>query len=199
MIVTSCGKPDFLKYGGDETSYQICPGMSDIIRTEYAEDRGAPSLQLFDKYGKLLKDITIAPIARFLITGINNNSIQITYFVASGTDFDFFISSFRHNKYNPNRIGSYSIKYKYEIENDYVEKRGSRIDSITMDKQKKSVALFYKKTLVINLPVFLLSADTSGLTFYDVYTKTHVYYKFEKKTLLQDYMEKVMNICSKTG
>ncbi|MCO5950975.1 hypothetical protein [Mucilaginibacter flavidus] len=199
MIVSSCGEPDFLKFEGEETSYQICPGTFDIIRTKYSEDGGAPALQLFDKYGKLLEDITINPIARFLITSIKNSSIQITYFVGAGRDFDFFIQSFRHDKYNPSHIGNYSIKYRYEIENGYSEKQGGKVDSIGIDKQKKTVALFSKKALVINLPMCLLSVNISGLTSYDVNTKTHVYYAFEKKGLFQDYLLRIVNIYSQNG
>jgi hypothetical protein len=198
VIVASCGDPDFLKYEGEETSYQICPGTSDIIRNKYAEDSGAPQLQLFDKYGKLLEDVTINPLAPFLITSINNSSIQITYFVAAGMDFGFFIPAFRHDKFNPSRIGNYSINYKYEIEYDFSEERGGKVDSIEMDKQKKTVALFSKKVLVINLPICLLSVDISGLTFNDD-SKTPVFYEFEKKALFKDYLRKVLNIYYKTG
>ena len=198
LLAVSCGEPDFLKYKDDEISYQICPGISDIIRVEYPEDKGAPSLQLFDKDGKLLDNITINPIARFIITNINNSSIQITYFVASGQDFDFFIPLFKHNKYNPNRIGNYSINYKYEIENDYSEKQSYKIDSLEIDKQKRTVKLFTNKTLLVNLPIYSLNVNISGMTFYDTYTKTHVYYKFEKKVLFRDYLSKVINIyCSR--
>ncbi|QKJ30313.1 hypothetical protein HQ865_11255 [Mucilaginibacter mali] len=194
LSISACRRSDFLNSDDTDTSYQICPGISDIIRVKYPEENGAPTLQLFDNNGTLLKENTINPMSRFLLTEMNNKAIKITYFVGSGQNLAFFTKQFKENKYNPIQIGHYLITYTYKIEDEYLESKKVKIDVLKINEQNKTVSLFDKNKLIAIRPICLLSVNNSGLIFYDNNTSIHTLYEFERKSLFRDYLQKIINI-----
>lgn len=151
IFTIGCGNLDFDELEGPAIIYQVCPGKTDILRIRSTIDKGAPSIQLFDKTGRQLQKSIIASMGGFMVTAMGNNSIQITYFVGQ-SDLVFFLPWFKENKSNPSLIGKYSIHYNYEIHNKYSETKGSEIDSLHVDKKAQTTSLFLKGKLIATRP-----------------------------------------------
>lgn len=194
VFIFACNSADFMKREGPNVSYQICPNNTDIFRLRRTIAQGAPTVQLFDKKGKLMQTITIAPQAPIMITKVENKLIQITYFVGSGDDLKFFLPWFQTNKYNPDHIGLYRIHYTYEISNEYKENKSTNIDSLSIDKKKKIVSVFLKGNLITALPIDVLFLSETELTSYDQKTSIHSSYIFVGKSLFKDYLQGILSI-----
>lgn len=191
VFAVGCGERHFDELEGPDISYQICPGKTDILRIRSTIDKGAPSIQLFDKKGNLLESSIVGPMAGFLATAMGNNSIQITYFVGQ-SDLTFFLPWFKKNKANPNLIGRYSIHYNYEIRNKYSETKGSEIDSLNVDKKAQTTSLYLKGKLVAARPTYLLILKSSELVAYDPENKSYALYQLVGKDLAKDYLNKIL-------
>lgn len=191
----SCGNSNFGKFEGAGFSYQVIAGKTDIMRIRYTTDEGAPSIQLFDIKGNLKEKVTIAPYMGIGLTAIKNNTIQITYTVGQ-RDLNMFLSWFERNKdINPNRIGNYSIQYNYEIQNEYLENEGSKIDSLYIDKNTQMMYLFLKQKLIVKKPMYLFRVEPTEILLYDSSSKSYTPYIFTKnKNMVKDYFEKVLDL-----
>ncbi len=191
----SCGNSNFGKFEGAGFSYQVIAGKTDIMRIRYTTDEGAPSIQLFDIKGNLKEKVTIAPYMGIGLTAIKNNTIQITYTVGQ-CDLNMFLSWFERNKdINPNRIGNYSIQYNYEIQNEYLENEGSKIDSLYIDKNTQMMYLFLKQKLIVKKPMYLFRVEPTEILLYDSSSKSYTPYIFTKnKNMVKDYFEKVLDL-----
>lgn len=191
----SCGNSNFSKFEGTGFSYQVIAGKTDIVRIRYTTDEGAPSIQLFDMTGNLKEKVTIAPYMVIGLTAIKNNTIQITYTIGQ-RDLNVFLLWFERNKdINPSRIGNYSIKYNYEIQNEYLENEGSEIDSLYIDKNTQMMSLFLKQKLVVKKPMYLFKVEPSEILLYDSSSKSYTPYIFTKnKNMVKDYFEKVLDL-----
>jgi len=191
LFIMACGNPNFDKFEGTGFSYQISADKTDIIRVRYTTDAGAPLIQLFDTKGKLKEEAIIAPNAPLIMNGIINDTIQITYKI--GENDQMFLSWFKKNKYNPSRIGKYSIRYNYEIQNEYLENEVSEIDSLYIDKNTHIMSLFLKQKVIAKKPMYLFTVESSEITLYDPSSKSYIPYTFtDKRSIAEDYFKKVL-------
>jgi hypothetical protein len=191
-----CGAPGLDNWEGDNIFYQVYPGKKDIIRMRYTLDKGSPSIQLFDKHGSFLEESAIAPNSILRMTSIANDSIQITYFVGQ-SDLDMFLAWFTTNKFNPKRIGNYSIHYNYEIHNTYLENKGSEIDSVAIDGETHMASVFLKHELIAKKPCHLFIVKQTELLLYDPASKTYTPYTFTNKNLLKEYLRKNLDVSNR--
>ena len=188
-LITGCSRSNFEELEGSDIFYQINAGKTDIIRMRYTIDKGAPSIQLFDKKGNLLQNSVIIPNSILLLTAVKKDSIQITYFVGQ-SDLKIFLPWFRTNQSNPKRIGNYSIHYNYEIRNTYLESIGSEIDSLSIDCNAQLTSVFFKHKLITKKPAYLFIVKSSEMLLYNPTIKTYTKYTFADKSLARFYMEK---------
>lgn len=192
LFVVGCGSSSFDEIEGPDVFYQISPSKTSIIRVRYTTDKGAPSIQLFDTKGNLLKNNTMAPVSGLLMTSSKNDSIRITYFVGK-SDLDMFLPWFKTNKYNANRIGNYSINYNYEIHNTYLENKGSEIDSLCVDEKGQMTSVFLNEKLIAKKPTHLFVIKLSKMLLYDPLSKSYTPYTFaNNRSLVKDYLEKIL-------
>jgi|GEM_PF-3405600 len=191
IFALGCGEPRFNELEGPAIIYQVCPAKTDILRIRSTIDKGAPSIQLFDKKGRKLQTSIIAPMSGFMVTAMENDSIQITYFVGQ-SDLVFFLPWFKKNKFNSNRIGKYSIHYNYEIHNKYSETSGSEIDSLTVNKKAQKTLLFLKGKLIATIPTYLLILKSSELIAYSPINKQYTPYLLVNQDLAKDYLNKIL-------
>ncbi|REC66372.1 hypothetical protein DRF59_12940 [Chryseobacterium flavum] len=195
LSIIGCGNSSFDKLEGPGFSYQILAGKTEIVRIRYTTDEGAPSIQLFDTKGNLKEKVTIAPYMGLGLTAMKNNTLQITYTVGQ-SDRNIFLPWFERNKnINPSHIGNYSIRYNYEIQNEYLENKGSEIDSLYIDKNTQMMSLFLKQKLIVKKPMYLFRVKYSEVILYDPESKSHTPYMYkEKKNLVNDYLKKVLGL-----
>ncbi len=194
LFVTGCGSSGFEELEGPEVFYQISPSEAGILRVRYTINKGAPSVQLFDTKGNLLKNNIIAPASGLLMTASKNDSIQITYFVGQ-SDLDMFLPWFKTNKYNMDRIGNYSINYNYEIQNTYLENKGSEIDSLSVDEKGQLTSVFLKGKLIAKKPTYLFVIKWSEILLYDPLSKLYTPYTFTNNSgLVKDYLKKILAV-----
>lgn len=192
LSIIACGDPNFDKFEGPGFSYQIGAGKTDIVRVRYTTDKGAPSIQLFDTKGNLKEKVTIAPYMGLRLTAMQNDTIQMTYTVGQ-SDLNIFLPWFKKNKYNSAHIGNYSIRYNYEIQNEYLENEGSDIDSLYIDKNTQMLSLFLKQKLIAKKPMYLFRIGSSEITLYDPGSKSYTPYRFaENKNIVNDYLKKIL-------
>lgn len=192
LSIIACGHPDFDKFEGTGFSYQISAGKTDIVRIRYTTNEGAPSIQIFDTKGRLKEEVTIAPYMGLGLTAMKNDTIQMTYTIGQ-SDLNMFLPWFKKNKYNSTRIGNYSIRYNYEIRNEYLENEGSETDSLYIDKNEQMMSLFLKKKLIVKKPMYLFRVDSSELSLYDPSSKSFTPYTFAaNKNIAEEYIKKVL-------
>lgn len=192
LSIIACEHHDFDKFEGTGFSYQISAGKTDIVRIRYTTDEGAPSIQLFDTKGRLKEEVTIAPYVGLGLTAMKNDTIQMTYTIGQ-SDLNMFLPWFKKNKYNSTRIGNYSIRYNYEIRNEYLENEGSETDSLYIDKNKQMMSLFLKKKLIVKKPMYLFRVESSELSLYDPSSKSYTPYTFAaNKNIAEEYLKKVL-------
>ncbi|MGG5211118.1 hypothetical protein ACQWU4_19550 [Chryseobacterium sp. MIQD13] len=194
LSIIACGHPDLDKFEGTGFSYQISAGKTDIVRARYTTDEGAPSIQLFDIKGNLKEEATITPYSGLGLTAMKNDTIQMTYVV--GENEQMFLSWFKRIEYiNPTRIGNYSIRYNYEIQNEYFENEGSEIDSLYIDKNTKMMSLFLKHKLITKKPMYLFRIEFSEITLYDPVSKLYTPYTFAgNRSFFEEYLKKVLDL-----
>ena len=193
LSIIACGHTDFDKFEGTGFSYQISAGKTDIVRARYTTDEGAPSIQLFDTKGRLKEEATIAPYMGLKLTAVKNDTIQMTYTIGQ-SDLNMFLPWFEKNKYNPNRIGNYSIRYNYEIRNEYnIDQDSVHVDSLYIDKNTQMMSLFLKQKLIAKKPMYLFRVKPSEITLYDPVSKSHTPYTFaDNKNIVEEYLKKVL-------
>lgn len=194
LSIIACGNSNFEKLEGTGFSYQISAGKTDIIRVRFTTDEGAPSIQLFDTKGKLKEETTIAPYSGLGLTAMKNDTIQMTYVV--GENDQMFLSWFKKNKYNPTRIGNYSIRYNYEIRNVYFKDQDPvQADSLYIDKNTQMMSLFFKQKLIAKKPMYLFTVDSSNISLYDPVSKSYTPYTFvDNKNIVEEYLKKVLGL-----
>ncbi|MDQ8142915.1 hypothetical protein [Chryseobacterium sp. CFS15] len=193
FLFLSCRNSNFNNFEGVGFSYQISAGKTDIVRVRYTTDDGAPSIQLFDTKGRLKEEATIAPYMVLKLAAVKNHNIQMTYIVGQN-DLNMFLPWFEKNKnINPNRIGSYSIRYNYEIRNVYFANQDSvQVDSLYIDKNTQIMSLFLKQKLIAKKPMYLFRVESSEITLYDEVSKSNIPYIFtDNKNIVQEYFKKV--------
>lgn len=193
ILSTGCTNSEFNEIEDANVFYQIYPGEHQIIRLRRTIDAGAPLLQLFDKHGKHLDEFSIAPMGIFNLTLIRNNNIQITYLIGQ-SDLEMFLPWYKTNKSNPNHIGKYSISYTYKIQNAYLEKKGSEIDSISIDKKTNKTSLFLNRKLIALDPIYLLIVKDSEFLAYNPQTITYTPYKFANKNLKKVFFDQILSL-----
>ncbi len=191
FFLAACGSPSFDDIEGPDIFYQISPGEKNILRVRYTIDKGAPSIQLFDTKGNFLKDNTIVPASRMLMTASKEDSIRITYFVGQ-SDLDMFLPWFNTNKYNANRIDNYTINYNYEIHNTYLENKGSEIDSLGVEAKGQITSLYLNGKLIVKEPTHLFVVKLSKFMLYNPLSQSYTSYTFKNKSLVKDYLEKIL-------
>lgn len=193
LSILACGNSNFDKLEGIGFSYQISAGKTDIVRVRYTTDEGAPSIQLFDTKGNLKDKVIIAPYMGLGLTAMKNDTIQMTYTIGQ-SDINIFLPWFERNKnINPSRIGNYSIRYSYEIQNEYLENECSEIDSLYIDKNTQIMSLFLKQKLITKKPMYLFRVKSSEIILYDPVSKSYTPYKFvDNKNIAQEYLKKVL-------
>lgn len=193
LSIIACGHPDFDKFEGTGFSYQISAGKTDIVRTRYTTDEGAPSIQLFDTKGRLKEEVTIAPYMGLGLTAMKNDTIQMTYTIGQ-SDLNMFLPWFKKNKYNFTRIGNYLIRYNYEIRNEYnIDEDSVHVDSLYIDKNTQMMSLFLKQKLIAKKPMYLFRVRSSEITLYDPVRKSHTPYIFvDNKNIVEEYFKKVL-------
>lgn len=192
LSIIACGHTNFDKFEGTGFSYQISAGKADIVRVRFTTDEGAPSIQLFDTKGRLKEEATIAPYMGLKLTAVKNDTIQMTYTIGQ-SDLNMFLPWFGKNNYNSSRIGNYSIRYNYEIQNEYLENEGSEIDSLYIDKNTQMMSLFIKHKLITKKPMYLFRVESSEITLYDPVSKSYTPYSFtHNKNIAEEYLKKVL-------
>jgi len=192
LSIIACGHTNFDKFEGTGFSYQISAGKADVVRVRFTTDEGAPSIQLFDTKGRLKEEATIAPYMGLKLTAVKNDTIQMTYTIGQ-SDLNMFLPWFGKNKYNSSRIGNYSIRYNYEIQNEYLENEGSEIDSLYIDKNTQMMSLFIKHKLITKKPMYLFRVESSEITLYDPVSKSYTPYSFtHNKNIAEEYLKKVL-------
>ncbi|NQX40226.1 hypothetical protein SAMN05421820_105109 [Pedobacter steynii] len=196
LFAVGCGRLDFNEVEGPNVFYQVCPSEHDIIRIRRTSGEGAPSVQLFDKKGNQLQEFTIAPMGVFLVSSMTKDSIQITYFVGQ-SDLEMFLPWFKTNRSNPERIGQYSIRYSYEVQNAHLVNDDSKIDSLDVNRKTRVVSLFFKGSLVDTWPAHLLILRSSQLRAYDPNSRAYTPYTFTNGDLAKDYLDKILAIYHK--
>lgn len=194
LSMIACGDSNFGKLEGIGFSYQILADKTDILRVRYTTDEGAPSIQLFDTKGKLKENVTIAPYGGLGLTAIKNDTIEMTY-VIGGND-QMFLSWFKKNKYNPNRIGHYSIHYNYEIKNVYfADKDPVQVDSLHINKDTQNMSLFFKQKLIVKKPMYLFRVRSSEIALYDSSSKSYIPYRLaSNENISKYYFEKILSL-----
>jgi len=193
FVIAGCGSADFGELEGPNVFYQIYTGDQNILRIRYTIGEGAPYIQLFDNKGNLLQESVVAPESGFLVTSVKNDLVQITYFVGE-SDLDMFLPWFKTNKFNPTRIGKYSINYNYEIRNSYSDNKGSKIDSLNVDITANTTSLFLKGKLVATRPTYLLILKSSEFLAYDPENKVYTPYQLVNKDLTINYLKKILAV-----
>ncbi|SEW47864.1 hypothetical protein SAMN05421841_3648 [Chryseobacterium wanjuense] len=192
LSIIACGHPDFDKLGGTGFSYQISAGKTDIVRVRFTTDEGAPSIQLFDTKGNLKEEATIAPYSGLGLTAMKNDTIQMTYFV--GENDQMFLSWFKKNKYNPTRIGNYSIRYNYKVRNVYfMDQDPVQVDSLYIDKNTQMMSLFLKQKLIAKKPMYLFRVKSSEITLYDPSSESNIPYIFaDNEGIVEEYLKEIL-------
>lgn len=194
LSIIACGHPNFDKFEGTGFSYQISAGKADIVRVRYTTDEGAPKIQLFDTKGRLKEEATITPYSGLGLTAVKNNAIQMTYTIGQ-SDLDMFLPWFKRIKYiNPNSIGNYSIRYNYEIRNEYnINQDSVQVDSLYIDKNTQMMSLFLKQKLIAKKPMYLFRVESSEITLYDPVSKSYTPYTFvDNKNITEEYLKEVL-------
>lgn len=194
LFIIACGDSNFDKLEGNGFSYQISAGKTDIVRVRYTTDEGAPTIQLFDTKGKLKEEVTIAPYTVLGLTAIKNDTIQMTYTIAQ-SDLNMFLPWFERNKFiNPSRIGHYSIRYNYEIRNEYNMKQDPvQVDSLYIDKNTQMMSLFLKQKLIDKKPMYLFTVESLEISLYDPSSKSYIHYIFaDNKNIPEEYLKKIL-------
>ncbi|WP_210148329.1 hypothetical protein [Chryseobacterium scophthalmum] len=193
FLFLSCGNSNFDKLEGNGFSYQIVADKTDIVRVRFTTDEGVPSIQLFNTKGKFKEEVTIAPYNGLGFTTMTNDTIQMTYFIGQ-SDLTMFLPWFEKNRYNnPDKIGHYSIRYNYEIQNEYLENEGLKIDSLHIDKNTQLMSLFLKQKLIAKKPMYLFRIDSSEIKLYDPSSKSYIPYTFvDKKNVVEECFKKVL-------
>ena len=174
-------------------NYQVYPGKKDILRLRRTVDAGAPSIQLFDTEGNQLQEFKIAPMGILKMTSIKVDYVKITYLIGQ-SDLEMFLPWFRTNKFNPEKVGRYIIRYNYEIFNEYLEAEGSLIDSMSVNKKTGNTCLFQRGKFITEKPTFLFIIKSSEVLGYTPITKEYTRYPFEAKNLAQQFSHKVLNL-----
>ncbi|KFF12019.1 hypothetical protein IW15_10570 [Chryseobacterium soli] len=194
LSLIGCGNSNFDKLEGTGFSYQISAGKTDIVRVRYTTDEGAPTIQRFDTKGNLKEKVTITPYSGLGMTAMKNDTIQMTYIIGQ-SDLNMFLPWFERNKYiNPSRIGNYSIRYNYEIQNEYnIDQDSVQVDSLYINKRTQIMSLFLKQKLIAKKPMYLFRVKSSEITLYDPVSKSHTPYTFaDNKNIVEEYFKKVL-------
>lgn len=195
LVMLSCGNSNFPHSLKSDLMYQISISSSKIIQATFTEDNGAPSIQVFEKNGKFTDQATINPLAPFLITKVENNKVEITYFVASGKDLERFLYAFKNEIFNPKKIGNLSMFFSYKIRDQYLVKPDKYIDDFEFNKKTGNLTLLYKKKEIGSSPISLLVVNNKELVEYDPNTQYHTNYIFTDPSLFNNYFEKIASIC----
>jgi hypothetical protein len=192
VFIIACGNSNFDKLEGTGFSYQISAGKTDIVRVRFTTDEGAPSIQLFDEKGRLKEEANLAPYSGLELTAMKNDTIQMTYIV--GENDQMFLSWFKKSKYNPTRIGNYSIRYNYEIRNVYFADEDSvQVDSLSIDKSTQMMSLFLKQKLIAKKSMYLFRVESSEIAIYNPLSKSYTTYTFAgNKNIAEEYLKKVL-------
>lgn len=194
LSLIACGNSNFDKLEGTGFSYQISAGKTDIVRVRYTTDEGAPTIQRFDTKGKLKEEVTITPYKVLGLTSIKNETIQMTYTIAQ-SDLNMFLPWFERNKFiNPSRIGNYSIRYNYEIRNEYnINQDSVHVDSLYIDKSTQIMSLFLKQKLIAKKPMCLFTVESSNISLYDPSSSSNIPYTFvDNKNISEEYLKEVL-------
>ncbi|PWN67038.1 hypothetical protein C1638_000020 [Chryseobacterium oncorhynchi] len=193
LSLIGCGNSNFDKLEGTGFSYQIGAGKTDIVRVRYTTDEGAPTIQLFDTEGNFKQQATITPYSGLKLTSVKNDTIQITYI--TGENDQMFLNWFKRINYiNPTRIGNYSIRYNYEIRNEYnIDQDSLHVDSLYIDKNTQMMSLFLKQKLIAKKPMYLFMIRSSDIALYDPLNKSNIPYTFaDNKSIVEEYLKKVL-------
>jgi len=193
LLFTACENSNFDKREGTGFSYQIVAGKTDIVRLRFTTDEGAPSIQLFNTEGKLKKEVIIVPYNGLGLTAMKNDTIQMTYIIGQ-SDLTMFLPWFEKNRYNnPDKIGHYSIRYNYRIQNEYLENEGLVIDSLYIDKNTQFMSLFLKQKLIVKKPMYLFRVESSEITLYNPSNKSYTPFTFiDNKNVVEECFKKVL-------
>lgn len=195
LSIIACENLNLNKLEGAGFSYQINAGKKDIIRLRFTTDEGAPSIQLFDTNGRFQEEAIIAPSWPFQMTAIKNDTIQLTYFIGQ-RDLNIFLNWLKKkkSKYYPSHIANYTIRYNYEIRNEYnIDQDSVLVDSLYIDKNTQMMFLFLKQKLIAKKPMYLFMVRSSDIVLYDPLNKSNIPYTFvDNKNITEEYLKEVL-------
>lgn len=145
ILLDSCSNRKSFEFENPYVNIQIFSKFKMILLAINTDENGARKLQLRDKKGNIMEEITIHN-EPFVINRWDKDTINVRFFV---TDISLFKPWFLENPDKPKKIGNYNISYTYQKNSGSLSSKTILVDSFKLENQLQQV-LFYNKGQIID-------------------------------------------------
>jgi hypothetical protein len=203
LLIMGCNnkKPvdfcNFSNYPDDsEIYFQINIRSKEILVAVNTNGIGTGHLQLFKSNGELIEDVLMDNVP-FEISKWDDNSVEITFFssIGIGMRMSDSLNHLKHeNQFNPKKIGKYGIKYIYSYSYSGGSTKSITIDSVYIDRNRNIVDLFFKNSLIKELPIdFLQVYDDRFIDYSDIKSRIIIEYIIEDKRIIKKSLKNILS------